>query len=595
MNLWQIVKRWLDPAAGTPEELFSLGDRGEKPDAEERGARLLADAQIRAEGVLTHIDSLLEAQPQGKEALDKAGDLSDKLDENVARLKKLFRMPENKDLIIREILVATQPPTRAVACFMEGLSDKMVINGHILEPLMLVSHLDHHIDGEGESGKTEFSLQTVLQRLLPGHQTAEKPDMAAISESLLAGDTVLFFEGARAAISVETKAPPGRSVSDAKQEQVVQGAKDAFVEAWRVNVALVRRRLKDPRVVTEILTVGEVSRNYVGMMYIDGIVTPKLVAEVKRRVEAISVDVMNSSGVLEQFIEDSPRSLFPGALTTERPDRTAAYLAEGNVALLVDNTPYALIAPITFWSLLQTPEDYYLRWPFGAFIRYLRLFALLVATITPALYLSVVNYHHEMIPTELMLFIAASRESVPLPAIAELLVMDLVFEMIRESGVRIPNVIGPTIGLVSSLVLGQAAVEAKLISPLVIMIVAVTGLASFAIPNYLTSFAIRSLRFLLLFCAMFMGFYGVAIGVFVIVIYLSGMRSFGVPYLSPVAPLRPLTADALTRGPIYRMESRPRYTRPLNEDRQKEIIRTWDPAAPDPDKGSDGQDEGGSA
>ena len=585
MKRWQWLKDLLDPTAGSAGQLFTLGDRGDQPAVETTGPVLLADAQTRAEGVLTHIDNLLGAQDQGKKAMEQAGDLSASLDENVERLKKLFRMPDNKDLIIRDLQVATQPPTRAVVCFMEGLTDKIVINEHILQPLMLLAHLDHHVGSEGESGRTQFSVETVMQRLLPGHQTTEKYDMASISESLLAGDTVLFFENTKTALAVETKAPPGRSVGEPKAEQVVQGPQDAFVEAWRVNVALVRRRLKDPRVVTDILTVGRVSKNYVGMMYIDGIANPKVIAEVRRRVKAIDVDVVNGSGPLEQYIEDSPSSMLPGALTTERPDRTAAYLSEGNVALLADNSPYALIVPVTFWSLLQTAEDYYLRYPFGAFIRYIRLIALLITIVVPSLYIAVVNYHHEMIPTELMLFIASSRENVPLPALVELILMDLTFELIREAGTRIPNVIGPTVGLVASLVLGQAAVEAKLISPLMVLIVAVTGLASFAIPHYVTSYGVRAWRFFVLAGAALLGFYGMAAAVFIMVLYVSGLRSFGVPFLTPVAPMRAQTSDAITRHPLYKMEQRPSYARPLDKQRQEEVVRTWDPMAPEPEKG----------
>jgi len=592
---WQWLTKLLDPAAGAAGKQFSLGDRGDQPAAEDVGPTLLADAQARAEGILTHIDNLLEAGGKGKQALDEAGDLAANLDENVERLKKLFRMPENKDLIIRDLQIATQPPTRAVVCFMEGLTDKIVINDHILKPLMLLAHLDHHVDKEGENGRTAFSIDTLIRRLLPGHQTAEKFDMAAIAESLLAGDTVLFFENEKTAVSVETKSPPGRSVGEPTTEKVVQGAKDAFVEAWRVNVALVRRRLKDPRVVTDILKVGRVSNNYVGLMYIDGVASPKLVAEVRRRIEAIDVDVVNGSGTLEQYIEDAPGSWLPGMMTTERPDRTAAYLSEGNVALLVDNAPYALIAPVTFWTMIQTAEDYYLRWPFGAFIRYMRLFALLVTVLVPALYIAVVNYHHEMIPTELMLFIASTREHVPLPALVELIMMDLSFELIREAGTRIPSVIGSTVGLVASLVLGQAAVEAKLISPLMVLIVAVTGLASFAIPNYVTGFGVRAWRFLILAGAAVLGFYGLAAALFILVIYLAGLRSFGAPFLAPLAPMHSMSADALARGPLYQMEMRPRYARPLDQRRQTEIVRKWDPLAPSSDdqaKG-DGQDEGG--
>jgi len=582
VNLRQFWTQLLDPSAGTVTQTFSLADRGRTPVVEEQGPTLLADAKLRAEGVVTHIDNLLAAAPDGAKAMEKAGDLSSRLDENVARLKSLFRMPENKDLIIRDLQIATQPPTRAVVCFMEGLADKTIINDHIMQALMLLAHLDHHVDGHGEHGPTTFSIETVMQRLLPGHQVSEKYDMAAISEGLLGGDSILLFEGQQTAVAVETKGFPLRSVSEPKTEQAIQGPKDGFVEGFRVNVALVRRRLKDPRVVTEVLKVGRLSNNYVALMYIDGITSPKLIAEVRRRVEGLKVDVISGSGMLEQYIEDSPFSIFPGMLTTERPDRTAAYLSEGHVALLMDNSPYAIIAPVTFWSLLQTAEDYYLRFPFGPFLRYIRVAAFLLTVLVPAMYVAVVNYHQEMIPTELMLFIASSRELVPLPTVVEVIAMDLSFELIREAGTRIPSVIGPTIGLVASLVLGQAAVEAKVISPLVILIIAITGLASFAIPNYLAGFGVRALRFFLLATALVLGFYGLAAGVFLILIYMAGLRSFGVPYLAPVAPAMGRSADATGRPPLFNMEMRPAYVHPLDKRRQEDVVRTWDPAAPKP-------------
>lgn len=581
MSFWQSLARMLDPASGRGDEPFQLGETSDIPSSMEDGAaRLMADAQLRAEGIMTHIENLLEAQGGGKKALEKAGDLSTSLKENVQRLKATFRMPENMDLIVRELTVATQPPTPAVACFMEGLADKTIINRDILEPLMLLSHLDHHLNETGENGTTAFSLQTVIKRLLPGHQVSEKPDMAAIADSLLAGDSVLLFEGMSVALAVETKGFPVRSVSQPVTEKVIHGPHDAFVEAFRINVSLVRRRLKDPRVVTKVLTVGQVSNTYVAVMWIDGIASPKLVAEVRRRIEAIDVDIVNGAGILEQYIEDNPSSLLPGILSTERPDRVAAYLSEGHVAIFVDNSPQGMICPITFWSLLQTSEDYYLRYPFASFLRYVRLAALAIALIVPALYISVVNYHPEMIPTELMLFVASSRESVPLPAVAELLVLDLAFELIREAGTRIPSVIGPTMGLVASLILGQAAVEAKIVSPLLIIVVAITGLASFAIPNYLTSFGIRSLRFLLLGAATVLGFYGVAALVFILVVHLAGMQSFGVPFLAPIAPSRRGTfSDVFGRAPLFEMELRPGYVHPVDRRRQEERVRTWDPNA----------------
>ncbi|MDB4893837.1 MAG: spore germination protein [Firmicutes bacterium] len=587
MTLWQSFKRLMDPSPTTLNQTFSLGDRGEQPVVEQRSAERLADAQTSAEGVISHIDNLLNAVPEGTKALEEAGDLAASLDQNIERLKTLFRMPANKDLIIREVQIASQPPTRAVVCFMEGLSDKMVINTHILQPLMLLSHLDHHVDGKGEAGETTFTIDTVLQRMLPGNQVTKKYLMDDAAEVLLAGDTVIFFEGARIALDVDTKAPPVRSVGRPQNERTIQGSQDAFVEAWRVNVALVRRRLKDPRVITEILSVGTISRNYIGLMYIDGIASPKLVAEVKRRIDAIKVDIVNDTGVLEQYIEDSPAAFLPGALTTERPDRTAAYLSEGHVAAFVDTSPYALICPVTFWSLLQTAEDYYLRAPYGTMLRYIRMGALLITLMMPSLYIALVNYHHEMIPTELMLFIASAREQVPMPAVAELLLMDTIFELIREAGTRIPSVVGPTIGLVASLILGQAAVEARIVSPVLILIVAVSGLASFAIPNYLIGFGVRLLRFALLLGAATLGFYGLGAGLFVMVLYLAGMRSFGVPYLSPVAPFRGNARDVLHRPPMFQMEKRPTYTHPLDNRRQREVVRKWDPITRTADKGDE--------
>jgi len=591
VNPWQLVQPWLHPKETMLDQSFSLSDRGEQPGVEEQAPVRLADARLRTEGVLNQIDSLLRATPGGKAAVEKVGDLSTSLDENVTRLKAVFRMPENKDLIIRDLRIATQPPTRAVVCFMEGLADKITVNAHILKPLMLLAHLDHHVDGQGEDGPTTFTIDTILQRLLPGHQVSQKYTMEEIAQSLLSGDSVLLFESERTAVVVETKGFPSRSVSPPQNEKVVLGPQDGFTEAWRVNAALVRRRLKDPRVVTEILTVGEVSHTYVGMMYIDSIASPKLVAEVKRRVESLRVDIVTDAGILEQYISDNPGSFLPSTLITERPDRTAAYLSEGHVALLVDNSPQAIISPITFWGLLQTAEDYYLRWPFATFLRYIRFIAMITAVVGPALYAAALNYHQEMIPTELMLFIANSRENVPMPSVVELVLMDLTFELIREAGLRIPSPFGPTIGLVASLVLGQAAVSARIVSPLMIIVVAIAGLASFAIPSYIAGFGIRSFRFVFLVAAAILGFYGIAAVGFLTVLYLAGLRSFGVPFLSPVAPNRGGAADILTRQPMFAMELRPAFVRTPDRRRQPAVVRAWDPVSRE-QAGSDSSKKG---
>jgi len=575
VNVWDWLKRWLDPTVTMSRDSFSLADTRQPPSSADQGAEMTTDARIRTAALLTRLDRLVQAAPRGKDALEKVGDLSTSLDENVRHFQELFRLPRNKDLICRKIAIATEPPVRAVLLFMEGLSDKQVINGNIMEPLML---LGQELHLSPEQGPCVVDL--VEQRLLTGHQVSREYDMSSVAEALLAGDTAVLLEGAAVALVVETKDPPARSVSDPKAEQVIWGPHDAFTEAWRVNVALVRRRLKDPRLVTEILTVGTVSRTYVGMMYIDTIAPPKLVAEVKRRVESVNVDVVYGSGMLQPYIDDSPRSLLPKTLMTERPDRAAAYLSEGHVVLFVDTSPHAIICPTTFWSLMQTAEDYYLRWPFGSMLRYIRAGALIISVLLPSFYIAVVNYHSEMVPTEMMLFLAATREPVPMPAVVELLLMEVVFELIREAGARIPGIIGPTVGLVASLVLGQAAVEARVVSPITILVVAVTGLASCTMPNYLTRWGIRTYRFLLLMATTVLGFLGMAAGVFFVLVYASSLRSFGVSYLAPVVGYRGKAKDVVYTPPLFMQEERPGYMHPLNRRRQQEIVRTWDPRSP---------------
>ncbi|MFO7173809.1 MAG: spore germination protein [Bacillota bacterium] len=625
---WERLAALLDPAATEPPAAFTLGDRGEQPPEElEETRRRLREVQETARALGTRVDRYLAALGQsggspgekGAEAYQGIGDLSPSLAENLERLKQRFRAPDNADLIIREIQVATRPPVRAAVVFLEGMAEKGVINSHILEPLMLLAHLDHHLEGPGDpsptadpgrasapmtgegagkpsgggpkagqppgggngaGGPPDSPLQAILERLLPGNQTEVKPALDSVIDSLLYGDTAIFVDGCTRAITVETKGFPVRSVSTPQQEMVTRGPLDAFTESFRMNIGLVRRRIRDPRLVTEILQVGTLGRTYVAVLYVDGVVNPKLVKEVKRRIASLRVDYVGSSGALEQLVEDRPLSLFPQTLSTERPDRVAAYLAEGHVAALMDNSPFALVLPATFWSQLQTSEDYDVRWPFGSVLRWLRFAALATAVLTGGLYIAAVNFHHDMIPTELMLFIAARREQVPLPAGLELLFMEIAFELIREAGVRIPSVIGPTIGIVGALIMGQALVSAQLASPVVIIITALSGLASFAIPNYSTSFGLRTLRFAFIALALALGIYGIAVGLFAVGLHLAGLRSFGVPYLSPLAPRVRHAPDVAQRGPLYDMEFRPRSIRPVDSRRQAPVARPWDPKVP---------------
>lgn len=485
-------------------------------------------------------------------------------------LEKTFHMPKNADVVVRTFKVGGSPQIEAFAVFMDGLADKIIINNHILEPLMILSSFD-------ASASETVIMNWIKETLLPGNQVMEIKTWKDATENILAGSTVIFFEGMAIGLSVETKGWEHRTVGISQTEAVVRGPHDAFTENFRANTGLVRARLRSTRLITEMRQLGELASTDIAIMYIDGLANPRLIAEVKKRLQSIKIDYMPDSGLLEQFMEDDPISVFPKFLSTERPDRVAFGLTEGQVAIFVGQSPYAILAPVLFWSLLHTSEDAYLRWPFGTFVRSIRMISVIIGLLFPALYISVANYHPEMIPTDLMLAVAASRERVPFPVVFEILVMEFSLELIREAGIRIPSVIGPTIGIVGALILGQAAVAAGIISPLLIIVVAVTALASFTMPNYNLSFSIRVLRFGFILAAAFFGFYGVALAVMVLIMHAVSIRSFGVPILSPIAPWQRSSPDVIARGKVFTMETRPAAFGSQDTKRQEDITRPWSP------------------
>jgi spore germination protein KA len=500
-------------------------------------------------------------------------ELYDNLQENRHMIASLFRMPRNADIIIRDFTIASGL-IHGFAVFMEGLSDKTIINTHILQPLMLLSNI-------AKESSAEDRLKRVKEELLPGNQVMEYDKWKDVKNNILAGSTVVFIDGVNQALVVETKGWEHRSVGLSRTESVVRGPQDAFTENFRSNTGLVRSRLRSERLVTEMLQVGKLGTTDVAVMYIDGLTNPRLVQEVKRRIQAIDVDFVQDSGILEQFIEDSPNTLVPKLISTERPDRVASHLVEGHVAIFVGHSPFVLIAPVVFWSLLHTAEDAYLRWPFGTFIRLIRFVSLVCALLLPSIYIAITNYHPEMIPTDLMLAIAASRERVPFSVVIEVILMEFSLELIREAGIRIPSIIGPTIGIVGALILGQAAVQAGIISPLLVIVVAVTALSAFTLPNYTFAFSIRLLRFVFILLAASYGFYGVALGLMSLLMNFATTYSFGVPILSPVSPYCPSSPDVIIRGKVMDQKWRNQALRPLDVRRQTEDTRPWDPGERD--------------
>ncbi len=497
--------------------------------------------------------------------------VSPELKVNKEYLETIFSLPENKDFVLRDFKIFSDKPTAAFALFMEGMADRSTINEGVLKPLML-------LDGGQDSSNDVTGIKMaeyIKERVVYGNQVDIIEKYEDIVEKVNYGGTAVFIDGCPRCILVETKGWDRRPIGKSETEQIIWGPHEAFNETLRSNTGLIRKSIRNTNLMTELIKVGVQNRTDAAVMYMKNIANPRLVEEVKRRIEAVKSDYVGESGMLEQFIEDHPFMPVPQILATERPDRVVTYILEGKVAILIDGNPHVLIVPTTFFSLLQTSEDYYLRLPYGNILRVLRVGAMFIATTLPAVYVAITTFHQEMIPTDLILAIAAARETVPLPTVVEVFMMEFAFELIREAGLRVPGVIGNTLGIVGALILGQAAVQAGIVSPILIIIVAVTGLASFTIPNYSMAFALRGIRFAFTALAAVFGFLGVSAAFFVILTSLASMKSFGVPLLVPKGPKTKTESDVVLRGPVWSMEERPDYLDTLNRRRQPRISRKW--------------------
>ncbi len=507
------------------------------------------------------------SRPEEDQMVGEPDAIRASLSQNKKIISKLYGLPENKDFVIREFAIGTDSEANCFAVFIDGLTDK-AIQDLLFQALMLFAEKPLPKDKGG-------LVYLVREHLLPGNQVAVKNLFSDVLTAVNMGDTAIFLEGSTKALLIETKGWEHRGVERPQSEQVVRGPQEAFTETLRTNTALLRKTIRNEQLTTEMLILGDRTKTIVAIMYLRDLANPDLVAEVKRRLDSIKTDYIAESGILSELIEDHPYNLNPTILTTERPDRVASKIVEGRVAIIVDGSPFVLVVPTTLYEQLHTGEESYIRWQYGTYLRYLRALAFLVSFLAPGIYLAIVLFHHEMIPTELLLAIAGNREKVPFPSLVEVLLMGISFELIREAGIRLPGVIGGTIGIVGALILGQAAVQANIVSPFLVILVAITGLASFAIPDYSLSFAMRIYSFMYIILGVSLGFFGIAIGIFSQMVLTANLKSFGVPYLAPVGPRTVGGVDVVYRMPLFSHEKRPDYINPQDITRQPQVSRGW--------------------
>ena len=355
-------------------------------------------------------------------------------------------------------------------------------------------------------------------------------DFEALYTDLLSGNIVFLIDGCEKYLAVAANTDEGRSIEESSAQTVIRGPKDGFTEKINSNILLIRKRIKSKDLKVEYLSAGSITKTTISLVYIHKIAKDEIVQEIRTRLDKIEIDGILESGYIEELIKDDRYSIFPTFLSSEKPDTVAAALLEGRVAILVDGTPYVLTAPALMIEFFQSSEDYYHHYIVSTMLRFLRVIAFWLTLLVPAIYVAVTTFHHEIIPTPLLVSISAQREGVPFPALLEALMMEITFELLREAGIRMPRAIGPAISVVGALVLGQAAVEASIISAAMVIVVSITAISSFAIRNYEMSNAIRLLKFIFLLLAGVLGLYGVLMGLIVLVLHLCKIKSITVPY-----------------------------------------------------------------
>lgn len=499
----------------------------------------------------------LTVRPKGERKIRKSPPYAfdEDLNKPLSGQKVKEILSKSSDMVFREFFLQGKERIPCMLVVVDGLINKEIINDFVLKPLM------GDLSNNRELSQVTLAnvVDATMQSLIPGIELKKISKMSEAVDSILSGDSVIFFGDLTEAVVIGARGWPNRGVNEPIAESIVKGPHEGFSETLRINTSLLRRKIKHPALRIISLKLGDMTNTELVVTYIEKIASPDIISEVLIRLSKIKMDSVIDVGYIEEMIEDNPYSPFPQIAYTERPDVLAGKLLEGKVGIMLDGTPIVLLLPAVLTQFLSVNEDYYQRAMTAILSRFVRYVGAFVAVVAPSTYIAVTTFHQEIIPTDLLMSIAAGREGVPFPALLEALTMTIVLEILQEAGLRLPKPIGQTIGIVGALIIGDAAVTAGLVSPLMVIIIGLTAVASYAIPYYDLSLAVRLIRFPLMILAGILGFFGVAVGIYAIIIHLLSLRSFGVPYTSPIAPLRirAFLQDTFVRAPWWALKRRP--------------------------------------
>ncbi|MBM7566387.1 spore germination protein [Paenibacillus sacheonensis] len=466
------------------------------------------------------------------------------LSENEAMLRQLFE--HCFDVVFQRVDLSEE--CLILMVYVDGLIDKNVFASPLFQSWVA--------EKAGAGGKGAVDYPVLKEHFAVVRPIRNESRVQEIVESVLRAELAVFVDGEPEAILLETSGMEHRGVEEPANEVAIRGPRESFTETLQINTSLVRRRIQTPHLKLEPVVLGTFSKTRIVIAYVEGEARPDLIGLVKQRLAGIQLDVVLESGYIEELIEDRTFSPFPQMMNTERPDIVTASLMEGRIAIMTDGTPQVLILPITFWTAFQAVEDYYERFIYATLIRWTRFVLFAISLYLPSLYVAITTFHPQLLPTNFLQNITSAREGVPFPGVIEALLMEFLFEGLREAGVRLPKAVGSAVSIVGALVIGEAAVKAGIVSAPMVIIVSLTGIASFAIPRYNMSIPFRILRFPLLLSSGALGLFGIAMGTLLILTHMARLESFGVPYLSPIAPFQPdQIKDVLIRAPRRKINS----------------------------------------
>ena len=486
--------------------------------------------------------------------------LTDDFEENVRVIERVMHIPLSEDAVRRDLTIAGR---RAALYFVDGMVDNERIAHYVIAPCMLL---------QTESVTAEY----LMQSLLPVGSVTHTQQLTQLINRVYAGDAAIICEGVGGAVICDIKGYVKRSVTKPQNENVVEGPQEGFTETLRDNIVLLRRIMRTPQLISRAVQLGEKIETRACVMYLDGVAEEKTVDEVLRRLRGCRVDYVSSIGMLSQLIEDDPLSLIPQCILTERPDRAASFLLSGQVLIALDNAPQVIAVPVSAVQLFHAPDDSYLRWQYGTFIRGLRLLGLLCALLLPSLFVALTMHHLEGIPLSLITSVQEAQSRMPIGIFPATILMLLIFSLINEACTRVPSVMGGSLGVVSALILGQAAVQADIVNPQLIVMVAVSGLGSFVVPDYPSTIALRILQLILVIAGGAAGYFGVVLTLFLLLLHAFSVRSLRAPLFAPVAPHRAHNPDIIARAPVWRQRLRGYLADPASLLRTAGRMRAWE-------------------